>query len=87
VKHLAEGGEPDLWPGDTMVATATYTAQKWEAAWEEYVDALAAKDATFPNRYKPRHILTDKRACKRVRLAVETLREMDPEYFERSGNE
>jgi len=61
--------------------------ENWEGAWEEYLEALTAKDAAYPTRHKPRSRLAWKRVCKRARLAVEALRRLDPTFCESLGVE
>lgn len=61
------------------------TANQWESAWEEYTEALAALDASHPNRFRRGMIRThnkNKTRCKRARLA---LRKLDAEFCDRLG--
>ena len=55
------------------------TATQFETAYEEYIDALAAKDAAYATRHEPRCRQQWKAACKRVREEAVKCQEIDPE--------
>jgi hypothetical protein len=56
------------------------TADAWEAAWAGYVDALAALDATRPDRWRRGGKRAHGKAGTVYGRAVKRLRKLDPEF-------
>jgi hypothetical protein len=58
---------------------------KWEAAWEAYVDAIAAYDESLPRRFDRgwRRLHTGN-SCRR-RDAITRLRNLDADFCDRVG--
>ena len=67
------------------MATATLTAERWEKAWEEYVEALERWEEQKLNLYRPRHIREAKKSRRRFCQAKEALRVLDSEFCDRMG--
>lgn len=71
-----------------MAATlisAKNPVQQWEATWEEYIEARAALDATFPNRFRRGHQRHHNNNKTRLRRAILALRKLDAEFCDRLG--
>jgi hypothetical protein len=67
-----------------MNATA-YTADQWEAAWEEFADAQEAWDAAYPTRHRNGRVREFKKIARRLVAAKRALRELDAEFCDRQG--
>lgn len=64
----------------TMTAT-----DRWEAAWNLYVNAIVAFQQSFPNRDRRGHRREHKSNAVRLRNSRQRLRKLDPEFCVRVG--
>lgn len=63
----------------------TTAIDRWEAAWNLYVEALEAFNASFPNRERRGHRRGHKGNAVRLRDSRERLQKLDPEFCARVG--
>jgi hypothetical protein len=53
---------------------------RWEAAWTEYVEALADREGKHADRFRRGHVRAYKCACRRVSRAIRTLEQLGAKF-------
>lgn len=72
--------------GETMTKTdreikrATTKREKWEAAWEEYIEALCQYEERKPLQWERGHVRRFKCAYKRLCRSEKRIKKLDPDY-------
>jgi hypothetical protein len=68
----------------TSAATKTVSATEWEAAWADYMDALAALESARPDRFRRGGKRAHGKAVTACAAARGRLAKLDPEFCRRN---